>query len=174
MQAGVVPDPSDPERLAAWSLVAAQVSLIALLAVLPRRRDWPVPPALRRAGAAGTLAGLAVVTISGRSLGSALTPSPLPTRSGGLRTSGPYRLVRHPLYSGLLLAGGARTAAGGSAPLVGAYVALVALLSGKARWEERRLQARFPAYTAYARRTPRFVPRPGSAVGGSRWHDHSK
>ena len=28
----------------------------------------------------------------------------------------------------------------------------------KARWEERRLSARYPAYDAYAAHTPRFVP----------------
>jgi len=172
--AGGGPDPSDRERLAARLLVAAQVLLIAQLAVLPQRRDWPVPAALRRAGAAGTLAGLAVVTISGRRLGAALTPSPLPARSSVLQTSGPYRLVRHPLYSGLLVAGGARTAAAGSAPHLGTFVALAALLSVKARWEERWLQARFPEYTAYARHTTRFVPRLRSALGGFRWHDRSK
>lgn len=159
MPAGCAPAASDPERLLAWSLVATQLSLIALLAVPPRRRDWPVPAALRRAGDAGTLAGLAVVAISARSLGPALTPSPLPARSAVLQTSGPYRLVRHPLYSGLLLAGGARAVAAGSAPHLGAFVALTALLNAKARWEERRLSARFPAYARYAECTPRFRPR---------------
>ena len=39
------------------------------------------------------------------------------------------------------------------------YGLLVALLTIKARWEERRLVARFTGYAAYAALTPRFVPR---------------
>ena len=37
--------------------------------------------------------------------------------------------------------------------------ALVVLLHGKARFEERHLAARFPGYDGYAARTPRLVPR---------------
>ncbi|HZT15063.1 MAG TPA: isoprenylcysteine carboxylmethyltransferase family protein [Gaiellaceae bacterium] len=75
-----------------------------------------------------------------------------------LVTSGPYRLVRHPIYSGILLAGVA-TAVGLS------WVWLIAVaLAGvyfiySARVEERYLTERFPDdYPAYRRSTKMLVP----------------
>ena len=76
-----------------------------------------------------------------------------------LRTGGLYRAVRHPIYSGLLLTAGSFTIASGSLPRLLALAALVALLTAKARWEERHLARRFADYPASAAHTPRFVPR---------------
>jgi protein-S-isoprenylcysteine O-methyltransferase Ste14 len=36
--------------------------------------------------------------------------------------------------------------------------ALIGWFMVKARWEESRLERRYPGYRAYAARTPRFVP----------------
>ena len=46
----------------------------------------------------------------------------------------------------------------GSVGAAAAAAALVVWLAIKARWEERHLHARYPAYVAYADRTPRFIP----------------
>jgi protein-S-isoprenylcysteine O-methyltransferase Ste14 len=157
------PDPDhDPrERRTALTLVAAQMLLIAAVAVLPGGTPpwgWPTPGWLRVLGAAGGLAGLAVMALGGTALGRGLTAVPLPNRHAVLRTGGLYRWVRHPIYSGLLLAAGSLVVAtGGGARLV-AFVALATLLGVKARWEEERLARHFAGYRQYARRTPRFVP----------------
>lgn len=45
-----------------------------------------------------------------------------------------------------------------------ATAALVARLAIKARWEEHRLGVRYPRYSAYAARTPRFIPSPREAL----------
>ena len=66
--------------------------------------------------------------------------------------------MRHPIYSGLLLAMGSITLASGSLARLLALGLLVVLLAGKARWEEARLAERFEGYAAYAARTPRFAP----------------
>jgi protein-S-isoprenylcysteine O-methyltransferase Ste14 len=75
--------------------------------------------------------------------------------------------VRHPIYAGLLLAGGARAVGSGNRLSVVACAALGGLLRAKAGFEERHLTARFPDYPAYAARTPRFMPRlgPGAPAG---------
>jgi protein-S-isoprenylcysteine O-methyltransferase Ste14 len=75
-----------------------------------------------------------------------------------LVTSGPYRLVRHPIYSGLLL-GLLGTALANN--LIGLIVVavLVAYFSYCASVEERNLAATFPsAYPAYRTGTKMLIP----------------
>jgi protein-S-isoprenylcysteine O-methyltransferase Ste14 len=82
----------------------------------------------------------------------------------GVVTSGPYRLVRHPLYLGEL---GAVAAVAAAAPGLRNCLALTALAAaqiGRARLEERTLVRAFPEYAEYRRRTPMLVPRPAAAV----------
>lgn len=148
------------QQRTAWLLVAAQVLLLTLLAVLPRRAHWPVPALLRRAGNLAAALGLGFAALSAGSLGRGLTPMPVPTEHTELRTTGPYRYVRHPIYSGLLLAAAGRAASSGNRAAVVAFAALSALLTVKARFEEEQMMARFPSYCDYAARTPRFVPSP--------------
>jgi protein-S-isoprenylcysteine O-methyltransferase Ste14 len=99
-----------------------------------------------------------VVIIGAVRLGRAASVLPEPTSGAVLRTDGPYRLVRHPIYSGVLLFAAGIAATAGSVLAVLAFGALIVLLSVKARFEERLLTQRFAGYPAYARVTPRFVP----------------
>jgi protein-S-isoprenylcysteine O-methyltransferase Ste14 len=74
--------------------------------------------------------------------------------------TGPYGMVRHPIYTGISLAGLA-TAAERATPLALAGAAL--MIAGwflKARLEERFLRAELgaEAYDAYARRVPMLIP----------------
>lgn len=139
-------------------LVAAQFVLIVVLVLLRGRDDWPVPHALTVASVIAVVLGLVIMVIGGTALGRGLTATPLPNAHAQLRTGGLYRFVRHPIYGGVLLAAAAITVASGSVFRLVVFVALVVLLSVKARWEEARLSARFAGYAAYAARTPRFVP----------------
>ena len=147
---------SPAERRLAASAVVAQFALMGVLAV-PARRDRP--RSARLAGRAVSAAGVLGIALSGRALGSALTPSPIPVGDAVLRTDGPYAYVRHPIYAALLLAAAGRAVSCG-AGRAWAAVALAVLIDRKAGWEERLLTQRFPEYAAYARRTPRLVPRP--------------
>lgn len=148
-------------------LVAAQLLLLALIALLPRGWGWPVPGWLLVLGLLGLLGGVLVMLLAGTALGRGLTAVPIPNRHAQLRTGGLYGLVRHPIYSGLLLASGSYVVATGSGWRALAFSVLVVLLTAKARWEETRLARRFAAYPEYAARTPRFVPRwPRRATGG--------
>jgi protein-S-isoprenylcysteine O-methyltransferase Ste14 len=74
--------------------------------------------------------------------------------------TGPYRLVRHPIYSGLILAAFATAIEKGTSfALLGAAAITVAFCT-KARREERFLRAELgnDAYDAYARKTAMLVP----------------
>jgi protein-S-isoprenylcysteine O-methyltransferase Ste14 len=73
--------------------------------------------------------------------------------------TGPYRLVRHPIYTGLLLAILATMAAKGTLWGVAGAVLLVVGIVMKARLEERSLRGELgPAYDDYSRRVPMLVP----------------
>jgi protein-S-isoprenylcysteine O-methyltransferase Ste14 len=74
--------------------------------------------------------------------------------------TGPYRIVRHPIYSGLILAAFATgMEKGTSFALLGGGIMSVAFYT-KARREERFLRAELgtDSYDAYARRTAMLVP----------------
>lgn len=150
--------PSPAETRTARLLVGAQFALIGLLVVLPGRDDWPVPPWLTVLCTVGAVAGVVVMLVGGTALGRGLTAVPLPNEHARLRTGGLYRIVRHPIYTGLLLTMGSLMVASGSVPRLVVLAVLLGLLTGKARWEEGHLARRFAGYPAYAARTPRFVP----------------
>jgi protein-S-isoprenylcysteine O-methyltransferase Ste14 len=75
-----------------------------------------------------------------------------------LVSSGPYRLVRHPIYAGILVAGVGTAVALSWAWLIAVALAGVYFLYS-ATVEERNLSEQFPdAYPVYRRSTKMFVP----------------
>lgn len=146
-------------RRRAWALVAAQVVLLVLLG-WPARRRHPASGPRRMIATLGVLSGAGLAAWGSATLGPDLRPSPLPRADSQLHTDGPYRWVRHPIYTGLLLMIGARALTSTSPRHRLAAAGLVALLRTKAVAEERLLAARHPEYEGYARRVPRLLPRP--------------
>jgi protein-S-isoprenylcysteine O-methyltransferase Ste14 len=76
-----------------------------------------------------------------------------------LVTSGPYAFVRHPIYSGLLLAFAGSALARGEWRGIVAVALVLASLWRKLRMEERWMREQFAdAYVHYARRVAALVP----------------
>jgi protein-S-isoprenylcysteine O-methyltransferase Ste14 len=91
-------------------------------------------------------------------LRSNLTVFPRPLAGAHLVDTGAYRLVRHPIYGGLILGSlgwGLVTASG---PALVAAVVLALFLRLKATREEIWLAEQFDGYADYRARTRRFVP----------------
>lgn len=147
------------ERGGWW--VVAQVPLLALAVVLPpwtARADGGFGHPLQWLGLVLAASGILLVLAGLVALGHALTPFPHPRAGAQLVTRGVYRLVRHPVYTGLLVGAFGWALAW----LSGAGVAYSALLAvffdRKARREERWLRSRFPGYADYEGRVRRFIP----------------
>jgi protein-S-isoprenylcysteine O-methyltransferase Ste14 len=122
---------------------------------------WPhsVESFLGALGLVVATAGVLVLVLGALSLGRSFTPFPRPHARAEFRQGGPFRIVRHPIYGGVLLLGLGWSLA--EAPLALVPTALLAVLFDlKARREEAWLLERYPEYASYCARTPsRFVPR---------------
>lgn len=147
--------------------MGGQFTLLAGLVLTPGGDDWPVTTPVRIAGEAMTAAGLIGMGAAALGLGRGLTATPVPNRSAQLRTGGLYAWVRHPIYTALLVFAAGRVVVSGSVLRAAILLALLLLLTGKARWEEKLLAERFDDYAGYAATVPRFLPR-RPAHGGRR------
>ena len=152
--------PDDHDRVVAWALLLVQLGLLAAIFLLPSGHAWTAPAWLKTGARVLEIAGIVVLGVGLLNLGRSATPLPTPVQGGELRSTGLYRYVRHPIYAGVMALAVGSAIPSGSLAIATATLALVAWLVIKARWEERRLEMRYPAYAAYAARTPRFIPSP--------------
>ncbi len=116
-------------------------------------------------GPSASLIGLAAIAVGGFvamrgvwDLRRSLSPFPRPIAGAPLVESGAYRLIRHPIYSGLVLGAIGWGLVTGSIVVVAAAGLLFLLFAGKSRREEVWLAAEHPAYSQYQRRTKRLIP----------------
>lgn len=134
------------------------LAAIGACGLLPPALSGSARAACAAAGAALVVLGLILVVGGMRDLRGNLTPLPHPRDDGTLVETGAYRLARHPIYGGLVLA----SLGWGLLIAVPLAIALAACLLGffdlKSRREEAWLEARFAAYPAYRRRTKRLIP----------------
>jgi protein-S-isoprenylcysteine O-methyltransferase Ste14 len=130
--------------------------------------QW-LPKELRRsfvpAGAAFPIVGAVLVAVglgfsvwARRHLGRNWSASVVVKEGHALIRTGPYRHLRHPIYTGILLA------FLGTAVTIGEWRALLGLLlvvvsfATKSRQEEKRMRETFPEYEQYQRKTAALIP----------------
>lgn len=136
------------------SLAALLLMALALAGLLARGAFFPSHPvAIIAEVAAVALMVWARLTFGHRSLQAAASPT-----AGGLVTKGPYRFIRHPIYTAACLFGWSGILANWS--LINALlgVLLIAGAIGRMLCEERLLIDAYPEYRAYAQATKRMVP----------------
>tara|TARA_R110002072_G_scaffold302710_2_gene487591 strand:+ start:85429 stop:85863 length:435 start_codon:yes stop_codon:yes gene_type:complete len=75
-----------------------------------------------------------------------------------LVTSGPFRRIRHPMYSGLILFTGGFVLTPFSVWKLVVWCLLIGTLRLKAGYEECLLLKQFPDYEKYCKKTRRFIP----------------
>lgn len=83
-----------------------------------------------------------------------------PTEAHRIVDTGPYGVVRHPVYAGVLLAAWATALQLGRIEALAGALVLTASLSLRAKLEERYLRADLgdAAYSAYRARVPMLIP----------------
>ncbi len=137
------------------ALVALQFAAIVIIA-------WPFFPqsggrlAWLLVSALGIALGL--YTLAHNRLGNfGIYPEPIDNAC--LITSGPYRRVRHPMYTSLLLCMFGIALYRHAWPNYVGMVLLIVALVGKMRREEDHLRLRFEDYADYVKHTHRLLPK---------------
>ena len=141
--------------------VLAQVPLMLMVLLIPMRfgagHFVPVEP-VQMAGVVVTVLGASLIIWGFTSLGDALTPFPRPLDGATMHRQGAYRLMRHPIYAGVLLG-----SLGWVLWWISVYGGLCVLLLGilfdrKAAYEETWLREKYKDYADYARKVKKFIP----------------
>ena len=129
----------------------------------PRWMAWSsiaMPVWSRWAGVALLVTGAALLVWTFRSLGKNLTDTVVTRAAHTLVVHGPYRWIRHPLYSSAALLIAALALITANWFLLGIGVAVLCVIVMRTRIEEENLVARFgDGYQKYMDRTGRFLPR---------------
>lgn len=147
---------------------ASFAAVLAAIAVLQARQRLWLP--LTYTGTPVVLAGMVLLVIAtagtlwARGALGLMWSSAVTIRDRHvLRTAGPYRITRHPIYTGILAMLTGTALCQGLGRWAALLVVVAVVLIVKARAEERLLGAEMgPAYQRYQARTPQLVP-------GLRW-----
>jgi len=153
------------ERTRSWfgsALWPGLVITLALAFAIPRA-DWNAVALhaawIRILGLAILVGGTAFAIWARLALGAMWSATPAVKEEHKLRTSGPYRVTRHPIYTGMLamlLGAGLLT---GDGRILVAFPVYVVLVEIKLHIEERLMLAEFPDdYPRYRRQVPQLVP----------------
>lgn len=135
--------------------MAGLVLMVAGLVVLLRAGALvsPSPLVVATQAAAALIWIWARIAFGRRSFHAAANPT-----AGGLVTSGPYRVIRHPIYASAGLFAVAGALAHPSLVALGGVLLLAAGGAIRIAAEESLLRVRYPDYVAYAARTSRVIP----------------
>ncbi len=93
-----------------------------------------------------------------RWLGANLSALPYPKAESALIETGPYRIVRHPMYSGAILIAFGWAFVIHNWLAIGIALVVFVFFDFKSRREEAWLKEKFPGYVAYQLRVRKLVP----------------
>lgn len=157
----VVARPAAFQEVVYWLLPAVGFGLLAFGSIATNFSPlWAMPPAIGWALAVICGAGLLLTWWARIALGSLWSGSVSRKEDHRVVQSGPYLVVRHPIYTGVIVASLAHVAViGQAANLAGALVMTLGFWL-KARFEERFLSEELgaAAYAEYRRHTPMLIP----------------
>jgi protein-S-isoprenylcysteine O-methyltransferase Ste14 len=145
--------------------VITQFALLALILVAPFTAwHWRLIPSeevgiVRFTGLILLLAGLGAANIGLLSLGwKNLTALPYPRPQAQFVGDNAYKLVRHPIYTGVISSAGGWSLLSNDLLALLLTAVLFLLLDRKATREEAWLRAKYPEYADYAANTRKLIP----------------
>jgi len=160
----IAQQPAEPA--AALGLLLAILTLLAniVYVALPERvrwASWPLPAWLRWAGLVPAFAAFALLEWCHATLGRNWSGRVQVLKEHELVVGGPYRWVRHPMYTAGLMASASALLLSANWLVGGSWLALHGCqFAGRIPLEERLMVQQFgDTYRQYMRRTGRLLPR---------------
>jgi len=156
--------PTATQKSPLWRLIVLAAILVGWFGwrQFPEYFEQPLRPpstAWVYIGLVLTACGLGFAIWARRVLGTNWSAMPSIKKDHELIQRGPYRLVRHPIYTGLLLAVSGSCLAGGRVGNLWVVGTAAVLLIVKLKVEEALLARQFPeAYPQYRRRVKALIP----------------
>lgn len=140
--------------------LAAVVMILASYWPLPEAVLWTMSSPGNWVMAGLVVLGLGFTWAARLHLGPLWSSTSAPTEDHRIVETGPYGVVRHPVYAGLLLAVFATAIERGRLEAIAGALVLIAAISLRAKLEERFLRRDLgdDAYTSYRRRVPMLIP----------------
>lgn len=112
----------------------------------------------RNAGLVLSIIGIALIISSSITLKKNLTPFPSPRENSTLITSGVYKYIRHPIYTGILFTTAGYGVYSENTLRLVVFITLLILFVFKAEYEETQLIKKFPEYKDYKKQTAALMP----------------
>jgi protein-S-isoprenylcysteine O-methyltransferase Ste14 len=137
-------------------LVIIQVALLLLFIIIPVGYAPPMIPAFLCFFM--TTTGILIASAGVLTIGKGFTPFPTPKASGQLKQTGIYKYIRHPMYSGIIIAGLGIAFYNSNIPRLIICLILWIFFEYKSRYEEKLLEQKYPEYSQYKAGTGRFFP----------------
>lgn len=140
--------------------LAAVVMILASYWPFPQAILWTTSPQIGWATAGLVALGLGFTWAARLHLGPLWSSTSAPTEDHRIVDTGPYGVVRHPVYAGLLLAVVATAIERGRLEAIAGALVLIAAISVRAKLEERFLRRDLgdEPYASYRRRVPMLIP----------------
>ncbi len=153
------------ERTRSWfgTAVTPGVIIVTVVGLAVPRAAWRsltfYTPSVRILGLVILLAATAFTIWARLALGIMWSGAPTVKQEHELRTTGPYSITRHPIYTGILGMLLGSLLVGGAGRWIVSFPVFLVLLEIKIRIEERLMLAEFPDdYPRYRQRVPQLVP----------------
>ena len=153
-------------RMTGSLLVLLQFLLFIIYLMIPAGTRWSFPGWLRLGGIALLPYGFILVVWAIWSLRRSLRVHPAPAAHAELVTDGPFRHIRHPIYTGILILALGYALWSQHPGRIGVTLLLGLLFWVKGDYEERLLRQQFPHYADYVARTGRLWPQLRNWISG--------
>ena len=144
-----------------WVAIQSVLLAALLVAFFASAGTSPVLGAMGRiVGTLGAVFGVGLAARAFRDLGHSFRVSPEPKPGATLVRTGIYGFLRHPMYTSVVLVALGLLWLRPSSRVFLMAVLVVGFYLLKARYEEKRLRARYPDYEEHARQTYGVLPLP--------------
>ena len=152
-----------PEQLANFLSLPALIGTL-LYIFYPNWMEWSafyLPDWSRWLGALIALGGFGLLEWSHRALGKNWSDQPRITEGQSFVTDGPYRRVRHPIYTAFLMILGSSLLISANWFIGGLWIIMTAVdIRSRIKFEEEKLLARFgEEYQAHRKKTGALLPK---------------